>query len=46
MAHEVAEEVDVVLWCRVGEDQWEKCELELGPGWWVVSPEAAAKVIR
>ena len=42
VAHEVAEDATVAVWCRVQEG-WRKCEVEIGQGWWVLSPEAAAR---
>jgi len=41
VAHEVAADQDVVVWCHLPDGRWAKCTAAAGPGWWLLSPEAA-----
>jgi hypothetical protein len=36
--HQVAREVEVVVWCRLPDGKLAQCEVRLLPGWWVAGP--------
>jgi hypothetical protein len=37
--HQVAEEAEIVTWCRAPDGKLVKCTVRLLEGWWVASPQ-------